>query len=634
MAQFLMDELLHRDANVEAGYIGGVRKTLRSVKAPLPPSGDGLKLDRQSVVLITGGARGITAATALELAEAFQPKLILVGRSPLPAAEDAADIAGILDPRQLRAALMTRVSTAGQRPTPALIEGIAKRILIDREIRQNLALLRSLGSEVEYHAGDVADAAFIRNLIEATYRKHGRIDGVVHGAGLIEDKLIADKKPDSFDRVVRPKMAGALALAGALRPEKLQFTVFFSSVSARYGNRGQSDYAAANDFLNKLAVSLNRQWPGRVVSLNWGPWKTEGGMVSDELAARFAAASVELIEPRGGRKAFLAELTAGPKQDAEVVFGGPLSTDPKPAGTERPAVSSGLPLIDTLSHANGSVLADIESHPERHVFLQDHCIDGKPVLPMVVAMEMLAETAVAGNPGKPFTAVRNLRNFQGITYPNGSARELQVEGAKSTVVTSGAPLAIDLALKSRNSGQIHYRSRVEFGGTLPALPPRLQLRNRRPFPLSLAEAYDRWLFHGPLFAGIVEVVAMGDNGIIGRLKTTKVEKMFRPARGGAWLVDPVITDSSLQLALLWTRAFYDQTALPSMLEAYYHVEALHSAGEVLCEIEIVHRAGSPTLRCRHVFYDEQGHVLGWMEGMESTMSKSLNRISEKVAEVR
>jgi NAD(P)-dependent dehydrogenase (short-subunit alcohol dehydrogenase family)/acyl carrier protein len=626
-ARVLAEELMHRDGNLEVGYVGGRRKLLRPVESRLSESApSALKLDRDSVVLMTGGARGITAATAIELARASQPKLILVGRSPLPV-EEFADIAGITDPRQLRAALMDRLQTGGQRVTPAVVEGMAKRVLIDREIRSNLAMLRALGSEVEYQAVDVTDAAAVAQLIDGVYRKYGRIDGVVHGAGLIEDKLIGDKTPQSFDRVVLPKVSGALALVRALRPESLQFLVFFSSVSARYGNRGQCDYAAANEFLNKLAVDLNRKWPGRVVSLNWGPWRTEGGMVSDELAVRFAKAGVELIEVPAGRQAFLRELTHGRKEDAEVLFGGPLTTQAKPAesaAANAPVVS---PLGGTLIHSNGTVVAHIDSHPERHVFLQDHQIDGKPVLPMMAALEMLAAVAAASKPGASLTAIRNLRNLNGITYPDGNGRSFHVEG--SHAAAPGSAHCLELALKTASSGQLHYRGRVEFGGATPAPPARLKLVNSRPFPLSLPEAYNQWLFHGPLLAGITDIVAMGDNGIIGRLKTVGLEKLIRPSSGGDWMVDPVITDSSLQLVLLWARATHDQTPLPSALDAYHHVHPLHRASEILCEIEIARVPASPTLHSRHVFYDQDNRLLGWMEGMESTMSKALNRISEK-----
>ena len=86
-------------------------------------------------------------------------------------------------------------------------------------------------------------------------------------------------------------------------------------------------------------------------------------------------------------------------------------------------------------------------------------------------------------------------------------------------------------------------------------------------PLPLAEAYDQWLFHGPMFAGINEVVAIGDNGIMGRVRVSRPQKLIRPAPAGSWLVDPVALDSSLQLCLLWIRSTFDQTPLPSAEQA-------------------------------------------------------------------
>ena len=83
------------------------------------------------------------------------------------------------------------------------------------------------------HSGAFATAAA---LIDEVYARYGRIDGVIHGAGVIEDKLVGDKTLESFERVLRPKIAGALTLARSLRPESLGFLAFFSSVSARNGN--------------------------------------------------------------------------------------------------------------------------------------------------------------------------------------------------------------------------------------------------------------------------------------------------------------------------------------------------------------------------------------------------------------
>jgi len=117
---------------------------------------------------------------------------------------------------------------------------------------------------VEYESVDVRDPAALSAAVRGVYDRHGRIDGVIHGAGVIEDKLIADKTLESFDRVVETKVIGALALTQCLRLDELKFLAFMSSVSGRFGNEGQADYAAANEILNKLARHLDAACPGQM----------------------------------------------------------------------------------------------------------------------------------------------------------------------------------------------------------------------------------------------------------------------------------------------------------------------------------------------------------------------------------
>ena len=113
-------------------------------------------------------------------------------------------------------------------------------------------------------------------------------------------------------------MRAAHTLVRQLRDD-VSFMVFFSSVSGAFGNRGQTDYAAANDALDKLALSLNERIPGRVVSINWGPWGGTG-MVSSELESEYERRGISLIGQDAGVQAFIAELEHGAPDDAQVVL--------------------------------------------------------------------------------------------------------------------------------------------------------------------------------------------------------------------------------------------------------------------------------------------------------------------------
>jgi len=320
LAEHLLAEFMADDGQVEVGYKDARRMVLEPVLSPLPDEAN-LAIGADWVLLVTGGARGITAEVALELAECYQPTLLLVGRSPLPPAEDPPDTAGLTTPQELKAALIARLRAQGQQVTLAQVEQAYERLLKDREMRSNMAAVAQAGARVHYYSVDVRDERAFGALIGEIYQSFGRLDGVIHGAGIIEDKLVKDKSVESFDRVFSTKVESAFILSRHLRPESLRFLVFFSSVAGRFGNRGQADYAAANEALNKLAVYLDRRWPARVVSINWGPWNKRG-MVSPELQREFERRGVALIPPAIGWRRLDEEVRCGRKGEAEVIVGG------------------------------------------------------------------------------------------------------------------------------------------------------------------------------------------------------------------------------------------------------------------------------------------------------------------------
>ena len=310
LVEQLLAELGDPDGPLEVGRDGDDRVTWQVEPGPLDTDAPAVELGPTDTVLVTGGARGITAKIALEIATRYRSRLVLVGSSP-PPADEPADTAGLTTPAEIKAALMKRSPGA----KPVAVEAEFKRLVKDREIRGNLDAIRAAGSAVEYRSVDVRDAAALGALVAEV-----KPTGVIHGAGVIEDKLLKDKTPESFDRVFGTKVESAFTLARTLDPARTKFLSLYASITSRYGNRGQSDYAAANEVLSKLACQLDAAWPGRVVSVAWGPW-AEVGMVAD-LEKHLVARGLKLIAPAVGARFAVDEVVFGAKGEAEVVVAG------------------------------------------------------------------------------------------------------------------------------------------------------------------------------------------------------------------------------------------------------------------------------------------------------------------------
>ena len=222
----------------------GVRWTERFEATDLLPDEGRNRFKERGCYFITGGLGGLGLVISKYLAQKFHARLVLIGRSSLPA------------PQEWDALL--------QRPeTPPKLLSTLK----------NLQEIRALGGEVLPLQADVAQLPELQRAWDTAEGKFGKIDGVIHAAGVIEDAPFLSKTPESAARVLAPKVNGTIALDALTRNKSLDFLVFFSSISSVLPPQGQIDYAAANAFLDTFA---ERRQP-QVQAINWGLWR-DGGM--------------------------------------------------------------------------------------------------------------------------------------------------------------------------------------------------------------------------------------------------------------------------------------------------------------------------------------------------------------------
>ncbi|HEU4403438.1 MAG TPA: SDR family oxidoreductase, partial [Candidatus Polarisedimenticolia bacterium] len=634
-ASRLLEEIATADGEVEVGYRGARRLFLRPVVAP--PAVDGeptLRPGPDWVILLTGGARGITAEVARELAERYRPTLVLVGRSPRPVATESAATAALTTPAEIKAALLDELRRGGRPVTPAMVESATRHLEQEREARRSLEALERAGATVRYAQVDVRDEQAVKRLLDDLYATYGRIDGVIHGAGVIEDRLVEDKTDESFDRVFDTKVDGAVSLARWLRPESLRFFVLFASVAGRFGNRGQADYAAANEALNSLALDLDARWPARVVAVNWGPW-AKTGMASAEVQRRFVERGVQVISPAGGRRALVLEIERGRKGEVAVILGdGPWRTDRlRPgAAAER---QENLPLLNGARLSAGTGGAVELAHlldPAQDRYLLDHRLDGHPVFPAAVAMELFAEVVRRGWPEWEVLEIRAFRVLNGIVLENGPRPIKVVARAATQPEQERLEMAVDVAIVDPETRRPCYQATLLLGERLPspAALPFAPLSGPRPFPMSVAGAYDRWLFQGPLFQGIQSIEGLSEEGISATLVPSVPERCVHGAPAGRWLIDPVVVDSGFQLAILYARAHNDMTPLPARFRSFRRFAPL-DGGSIRCEFRARSSAGGHRLETQTAFLGPGGRLLALLEDMELSCSRELNRLAGQAA---
>jgi myxalamid-type polyketide synthase MxaB len=163
--------------------------------------------------------------------------------------------------------------------------------------RGTIERLRSTGAAVEVVAADVASSADVGRLIE-TCQTHGPLRGVVHAAGVLDDGVLEKQTAERFAWVLAPKVRGAWNLHTQMQQLPLDFFVCFSSMASVLGSGGQSNYSAANAFLDGLA-HYRRAQGLPALTINWGSWAEVGMAAQLSLAGQ----GVEKLEVADGLQA-------------------------------------------------------------------------------------------------------------------------------------------------------------------------------------------------------------------------------------------------------------------------------------------------------------------------------------------
>lgn len=319
-AEYILDELQSGNpAYAEIGiaengrrYYLGLEETIKRVKDKNLPTKD-------DVILVTGGGQGITARCIIRLAEKYHCKFVILGRTVLK--DDLMWLLGCNSKRDVQNAVIKKMKEENQKLTPKEIAKITHMYYSQLSISNTLKALREKKSEVLYFSCDVTDSVKISQVIQEVKIKFGEITGLIHGAGILADKYIQNKDENDFELVVGTKIQGLKVCLSNLDLEHLKYAVFFSSIAAFFGNKGQTDYSLANEVLNKMAYFLKNKFPNcKTISVNWGPW--DGGMIDQSLKKALASRDISVIPFERGEEIFVEQFTyeKGREESQVVIF--------------------------------------------------------------------------------------------------------------------------------------------------------------------------------------------------------------------------------------------------------------------------------------------------------------------------
>ncbi|MGB7605372.1 MAG: type I polyketide synthase [Lutisporaceae bacterium] len=204
-----------------------------------------MKLREEGVYIITGGMGGIGIEIAKHLSSKSKINLALVNRSKMPDAVEWEDILRNSKDKKL-----------------------CNRIKAVKEVQNN-------GSNVNCYSLDISNEKEVQQLIARLKADFGKINGVIHGAGIAGDGFLIQKDESIFKQVIAPKINGTWLLNEATREEELEFFIVFSSTATLVPSAGQGDYTAANSYLDAFAEYRNIEGK-KTLSINWPAWNETG----------------------------------------------------------------------------------------------------------------------------------------------------------------------------------------------------------------------------------------------------------------------------------------------------------------------------------------------------------------------
>jgi enediyne polyketide synthase len=489
-------------------------------------------LTAADVLLVTGGAKGITAECALAMAQDSGAKLALVGRA---------------DPDA------------------------------DEEVSTNLARMRAADVEVRYERADVTSAEEVAAAVARFTAELGPVTAVLHGAGRNEPGALTNLTEADFRATLGPKIDGLRVVLDAVGEDNVKLLVTFGSIIGRAGLRGEAHYATANDWMSELTVRFQEAHPNaRALALEWSVWSGAGMGERLGVVEALMRDGITPISTEDGI-AVLRRVLADPDAGPVLVVGGRaaalptlrLETRELPLSRFVDRVLVDYPGIELVSEADLAAGSD--------PYLADHLLEGDLLFPAVLGMEAMAQvaTAVRGETGVPMLEdVEFLRPI--VVRPGGSTTIRLVALARD-----GGTVSVAIRSEETDYSADHFRAQLRFPRPQPTSSSDAAADTGLPaVPVDpVADLYGGVLFQGKRFQRLLSYRKAAARHAVADLSTTAPAPWFATFLSQERvLADPGTRDAVMHAIQCCVP---DATLLPQGIERLYLAEPSDQETEVV-----------------------------------------------------
>ena len=583
VADLLIEETLRDPGCVEIGRVDGRRFGIALLEQPFPARGvdgaidgaGGMPLTSDSVVLVTGAAGSIVSAITADLATASGGVFHLLDLTPAPDPSDP-DIAAFRSDRaSLKGIIAARMKEHGDKATPVKIDREVSRIERLEAALTCVEAVEAAGGTAYYYPVDLTDAIAVGSVMDQVRERSGHLDVLLHAAGVEISRNLPEKEPREFDLVFDVKTTGWFNVWHAAQRMDVGAVVAFSSVAARFGNSGQTDYSSANDLLCKVVSSMRASRPQtRGLALDWTAWGGIGMATRGSIPKIMEMAGVQMLPPEAGVAWIRRELTSS-AYTGEVVVAGTLGMMAAEyhdgGGVDADAVRELHPfgpMVDDIAvSVHQGVLSRVTLDPMEQAFLNDHRIDGTPVLPGVMGMEAFAEVAGLVAPvGYRVAGVEDVEFLAPVKFYRDEPRTLTVaavtgpdpEGSDDLLAHCTLIAERQLPGSDAPVRTTHFTGRVRLT-TAPVDEERSTLDRTQHETVVESQDVYRFYFHGPAYQ-VVESAWRDGEGSTARLTESLAED--RSPADAPLTLAPRLVELCFQAAGLWDAAREDLLALP------------------------------------------------------------------------